>query len=162
MNVRNKYSAFRICDIAIYKLGFIGDVIKMIRYAVENDFELLIKYDKHICETELRDCIKAKRVLIMFSDNIFIGWLRFNLFWDNIPFMNMLYFLEDYRGKGYGSQLVTFWEREMLKNKHKMVLTSTQSNERAQFFYRKIGYADCGSLLLPDEPLEIILLKNLG
>lgn len=133
----------------------------MIRYATENDFELLSKYDKHICETELRNCIKAKRIIIMFHDGIFIGWLRFNLFWDNTPFMNMLYFLEDYRRRGYGCQLVSFWEREMSKNNYKMVLTSTQSNEQAQFFYRKIGYVDCGSLLLPDEPLEIILSKVL-
>ena len=133
----------------------------MIRYANEKDFELLSKYDKHICETELKNCIMSERILIMFNDDVFIGWLRFNLFWDNIPFMNMLYLLEDYRGKGYGSQLASFWEQEMLKRKYKMVLTSTLSNEQAQFFYRKIGYVDCGSLLLPDEPLEIILLKKL-
>ena len=34
--------------------------------------------------------------------------------------------------------------------------------EQGQFFFRKIGYRDCGSLLMPDEPLEIILSKNLG
>lgn len=138
------------------------NILKMIRYAVENDFELLSRYDRHICEAELRDCIKAKRILIMFQDDRLIGWLRFNLFWDNIPFMNMLYFLEDYREKGYGSRLVRFWEKEMLKSSYKMVLVSTRSDEQAQFFYRKIGYTDCGSLLLPGEPLEIILLKNLG
>ena len=43
----------------------------------------------------------------------FIGWLRFNLFWDNTPFMNMLFVLEPHRGKGIGRQLVTCWEREM-------------------------------------------------
>lgn len=134
----------------------------MIRYATENDFELLNKYDKHICESELRECIKVKRILIMFNGESFIGWLRFNLFWDNIPFMNMLYFLEDYRREGYGSQLVSFWEQEMKKSRYNIVLTSTKSNEQAQFFYRRIGYVDCGSLLLPKEPLEIILLKNIG
>lgn len=133
----------------------------MIRYATENDFELLNKYDKHICESELRECIKVKRILIMFNGESFIGWLRFNLFWDNIPFMNMLYFLEDYRREGYGSQLVSFWEQEMKKSRYNIVLTSTKSNEQAQFFYRRIGYVDCGSLLLPNEPLEIILLKNI-
>lgn len=133
----------------------------MIRYAEDYDLDLLCKYDRHISRAELGSCIKAKRVLIMFHDDIFIGWLRFNLFWDNIPFMNMLHFVEEYRGKGYGSRLVSFWEKEMSKSGYKMVLTSTQSDERGQFFYRKNGYVDCGSLLLPGEPLEIIFRKNL-
>ncbi len=133
----------------------------MIRYANKNDITTLKKYDKHICEIELKNSINAKRILILLHNDTFIGWLRFNLFWDNIPFMNMLYMLEDYRGKGYGKQLVGFWEKEMLKNGYKMVMTSTLSNEDAQFFYRKNGYVDCGSLLLPKEPLEIIMLKNL-
>lgn len=134
----------------------------MIRYADKGDFEILSGYDKHISEVELKNSINAKRVLVMFHNGHLIGWLRFNLFWDNMPFMNLLYFLEEYRGRGYGTQLVDFWEKEMAKNKYTMVLTSTLSNEQAQFFYRKNGYRDCGSLLLPDEPLEIIMLKNLA
>jgi hypothetical protein len=39
------------------------------------------------------------------------------------------------------------------------VLTSTLANERGQFLYRKLGYHDCGGLLLPNEPLEILLLS---
>lgn len=133
----------------------------MIRYANENDLEILIKYDKHIREKELKDSINNKRILVMFMNHVFIGWLRYNLFWDSVPFMNMLYFLEEYRGKGYGGQLIHYWEEEMVKSNYKRVLTSTLSNEGAQFFYRKNGYVDCGALLLPHEPLEIILLKNL-
>lgn len=133
----------------------------MIRYAGQKDLEVLKKYEHGIRESELENSIRAKRIFMMFQQDIFVGWLRFNLFWDNTPFMNMLYFLEGYRGKGYGSQLVSYWEEEMLKRNYKQVLTSTLSNEQAQFFYRKNGYVDCGSLLLPGEPLEIILLKNL-
>jgi len=133
----------------------------MIRYANEMDLEILKKYDKHISENELRNSVKLRRILVMFDHNKFIGWLRFSLFWDNIPFMNMLYFLEEYRGKGYGKQLVDYWEKEMLKDHYETVLTSTLSTEKAQFFYRKNGYVDCGSLLLLNEPLEIILRKSL-
>lgn len=132
----------------------------MIRYADERDFDILSKYDIHINSSELKKSIDDKRVLIMFNDE-FIGWLRFGFFWDSIPFMNMLYFLEEHRGKGYGGQLVGFWEKEMRDRQYKTVMTSTQSNEQAQFFYRKNGYTDCGSLLLTDEPLEIIMLKRL-
>lgn len=134
----------------------------MIRYAEEKDFETVRKHDRHISEKELKKAIQAKRVLIMYRNDCFVGWLRFNLFWDEIPFMNMLYLLEEYRGQGYGGRLVDFWEKEMADSGYKMVLTSTLSNEQAQFFYRKNGYVDCGSLLLPGEPLEIILRKELA
>ena len=134
----------------------------MIRYAIESDLEFLKKYEHGICEAELRNSIRARRILVLFHKDSFIGWLRFNLFWDNTPFMNMLYLLEEYRGRGYGTHLVRYWETEMIKKNYKTVLTSTLSNEQAQFFYRKNGYVDCGSLLLPDEPLEILFMKNLG
>lgn len=132
----------------------------MIRYANENDLKILKKYEHGISESELQNSVNAGRVLMMFHENDFIGWLRFNLFWDNTPFMNMLYFLEGYRGKGYGRQMLGFWEKEMKKRNYTQVLTSTLSNEQAQFFYRKNGYVDCGSLLLPGEPLEIFFLKS--
>ena len=133
----------------------------MIRYANENDIEIISKYDEHISKEELINIIKLKRVIVMYEDDKFIGWLRYNLFWDNTPFMNMLYLLDNERGKGKGSQLVEFWENEMRERNYEFVLTSTQSNEEAQFFYRKLGYIDNGALLLPNEPLEIILYKNL-
>ena len=133
----------------------------MIRYANNDDVEIISKYDKHISIEELVNIIKMKRVIVMFNNGKFIGWLRFNLFWDNTPFMNMLYFLDNERGKGYGRQLVSFFEKEMANKGYECVLTSTQSNEEAQFFYRKLGYIDSGSLLLPNEPLEIIFYKKI-
>lgn len=133
----------------------------MIRYANENDIEIISKYDEHISKEELINIIKLKRVIVMYEGDKFIGWLRYNLFWDNTPFMNMLYLLDNERGKGKGSQLVEFWENEMKQKRYEYVLTSTQSNEEAQFFYRKLGYVDNGALILPNEPLEIILYKKL-
>jgi len=45
---------------------------------------------------------------------------------------------------------------------YSVVLTSTQSNESAQHFYRRLGYRDAGGLLLPEEPLEILFVKYIG
>ncbi len=133
----------------------------MIRYANFQDFTVLNEHDRHISESELRNSIHAKRVLVMYQNDNFIGWLRFGLFWDNIPFINMLYVLDGYRKKGNGTELVSFWEKEIAQDNYKQVLTSTQSNEQAQFFYRKIGYTECGALLLPKEPLEMFFIKDL-
>ena len=133
-----------------------------IRYAELGDLEMVAEYDEHISKAELQNAITRKRVILLFVDGEYEGWLRFNLFWDNIPFMNMLYISEEQRGKGYGRKLVAFWEDEMAKQGYKFVLTSTQSDEEGQLFYRKLGYTDRGALLLPREPLEIIFYKKVG
>lgn len=133
----------------------------MIRYAEKIDLPFLSELDRHISKEEMENSIRLKRILVLFVGETFAGWLRYNLFWDNMPFMNMLYILEGVRGKGYGKEMVTFWENEMRRKGYNRVLTSTLANEQAQFFYRKLGYTDSGALLLPDEPLEIVFLKNL-
>ena len=109
-----------------------------------------------------QSAIAMKRIILLFIDGKLEGWLRFNLFRDNIPFMNLLYLFEEQRGKGCGTKMVEFWEREMAAQGYGFILTSTRSNEEGQFFYRKLGYTDRGALVLPDEPPEIILYKKIG
>lgn len=132
-----------------------------IRIAEKADSEELIKYDKHIEPEELKSIILLKRVIIAEEEKM-VGWLRWNLFWDNTPFINMLFLLEEYRNKGYGKAMVKYWEALMRQYGYKLVMTSTLSNEAAQHFYRKLNYIDSGALLLPGEALEIIFTKQLS
>ena len=57
-----------------------------------------------------------------------------------------------------------FWENEMQQLGYKMLMTSTQVDENAQHFYRKLGYQDAGGLLLsvPDyqQPMELFFIKE--
>lgn len=133
----------------------------MIRYASTEDLDALSELDVHISLTELSDVIGRRRVIIATESGRLLGWLRYGLFWDNLPFMNMLYIIDGERGKGLGTALCDFWERELKKLGYSLALTSTLSDERGQFFYRKRGYRDCGSLLLPGEVTEIIMYKKL-
>lgn len=132
-----------------------------IRYAVMADKELLLSKDSHIKENIWKDSINNNREIIMFVNSNFAGWLRYNLFWDKIPFMNMLYLLEEYRGKGYGTRMVEFWESEMIKHGYDKVMTSSQANESAQHFYRKLGYRDAGGFFPFCNDFEIIFTKEL-
>ena len=75
--------------------------------------------------------------------------------------MNMLYIIDGERGNGLGKTLCDFWERELKELGYSLALTSTLSDERGQLFYRKRGYRDCGSLILPNEVTEIIMYKKL-
>lgn len=132
-----------------------------IKYATINNYDLLESKDSHIRKEEWKRLIENSQALVFYVDGNFAGWLRYNLFWDEIPFMNMLYFLEEYRGKGYGMQMVKFWESEMIKLGYDKVMTSSQANEFAQHFYRKFGYQDAGSFFPFCNDLEIIFTKEL-
>lgn len=132
----------------------------MIRFASTEDLDTLSQLDGHISKTELLNVIERRRVIVVTEGGRILGWLRCGLFWDNLPFMNMLYIIDGERGKGLGTALCSFWENAMKELGHSLVLTSTQADERGQFFYRKRGYRDCGSLILPGEVTEIIMYKE--
>jgi ribosomal protein S18 acetylase RimI-like enzyme len=131
-----------------------------IRTVEINDFQWLKENDKHISEKTLETKIKNKEILVVEEDGKMVGWLRYGLFWDNIPFMNMLFLLEEHRKKGIGKKLVKYWENNMKKNGYRNVLTSTQSNEEGQHFYRKMGYTEIGGFKFKKDPYEIIFQKG--
>ena len=131
-----------------------------IRLAVAQDIPLLSEWDEHISKQELINSVQLNRVYIAEIGQRPIGWLRYNLFWDNTPFMNMLCLIEEEQRKGYGKELVLHWERQMKLLGYETVLTSTQSNEYSQHFYVKLGYEAVGGFLLKPEPYEIIMAKN--
>lgn len=133
-----------------------------IKTAKETHFSFLEEHDSHISIEMLKSKIEREEILVMELNGKCIGWLRYGLFWDEIPFMNMLYFIEEYRRKGYGNALVKFWETMLLEKGFRMFLTSTLANEEAQFFYRKQGYTDIGGFILPSQPLEIMLMKDMS
>lgn len=132
-----------------------------IRLAEECDFEILSRNDKHVSAEMLKKKISDKNILIAEKNGEFAGWLRYNLFWDEMPFMNMLFVIEKFRGTGIGRELVRSWEKMMSEQGYKFLLTSTQANEYSQHFYRKLGYSDLGGFFPFGEEYEIILGKRL-
>lgn len=132
-----------------------------IRPAHSGDLDLILRYDRHIRREEAEFSVRRNWIFMAEENKEFCGWLRYNLFWDSIPFMNMLFILEKARGKAFGKRLVGYWEDEMRKQAYKTVMTSTASDEYAQHFYRKLGYQAVGGFLPDGEPYEAIFLKRL-
>ena len=132
-----------------------------IRVAAQTDLPFLRENDSHIADEELVSVVQRGRILVAEDSDNPIGWLRWGLFWDEIPFMNMLTVQSLNRGQGIGSALVRYWETQMRRAGYSTVLTSTLADESAQNFYRAMGYTDAGVLLLPGEPSEIFLRRDL-
>ena len=132
-----------------------------VRKAKPDDAAEILREDRWFSPQELARKIAAGQVLVLEAEGTPAGFLRYGLFWDSIPFMNMLRVRESCRGKGYGSRLVSEWEREMKRQDFHGVMTSTAASETAQHFYQKLGYTAVGSFFPPGEPLELILFKAL-
>lgn len=135
-----------------------------IRYVQMEDMEFWYRLDKHLPETEFVNKVRDKRGYILLLDGVPIGILRYNLFWDNTPFCTLIFVEWDYQGKGYGRRLIEFWENDMKRKGYGMLLTSTQVDESSQHFYRKLGYKDCGGVMIdiPEyaQPMEMFLIKS--
>ena len=134
-----------------------------IRYVQIEDQGFWYRLDQHLPEAEFINKVRDKRGYVLLLDGIPIGLLRYNLFWDNTPFCTLLYIDQDYQGKGYGKRLMGFWEKDMRLQGYGMLLTSTQVDESAQHFYRKLGYKDCGGFVIDiseyAQPMEMFLVK---
>lgn len=136
-----------------------------IKYVEDSDKEFWYSLDKHLPEVEFNKKVRDKQGYVLFNDGIAVGVLRYNLFWDNTPFCTMLFVDWSQQKNGYGRALMQFWEEDMKKQGYGMVMTSTQVDEEAQHFYRKLGYKDCGGFTVDipgfEQPMEMFMSKGL-
>ena len=134
-----------------------------IRYVQSGDREFWYGLDRHLPDNEFKKKIRDKQGYILLENNKPIGLLRLHLFWDNTPFCTMLFIDRNYRGKGFGKTLMEYWEADMKSQGYDMLLTSTRVDEEAQHFYRKLGYKDCGGVVIDvpkyEQPMELFLIK---
>ena len=135
----------------------------MIRQVEKQDKAAWYALDQHLPETVFDEKVRCGQGYVYVEDEKIIGVLRYNLFWDNTPFCTMLFIDSDHRKKGYGKLLMEHWERDMKSRGYGMLMTSTQVDEDAQHFYRKLGYKDCGGFVVDvpgyEQPMEMIMIK---
>ena len=132
-----------------------------IRYAIVEDIDFWLSLDKHISLDVLKKKMLDKECLVILDENSYVGILRFNYLWDNTPFVNMLYIKNEYQQKGYGKELMLYFENEMKNIGYNEIMTSTQIDEEGKYFYAKLGYKKIGSLFISNQAEELILIKEL-
>ena len=137
----------------------------MIRYAEAQDKAEWFALDKHLSENGFYEKVRNRQGYVLLKEGKIVGILRYNLFWDNTPFCNLIFIDATQRAKGNGRQLMEHWEQDMKNRGYGMVMTSTQVDEEAQHFYRKLGYKDSGGFVIDiqgyEQPMELIMTKAL-
>ena len=136
-----------------------------IRLADQSDLPFWRTLDRHIAEDVLSRKLAGGECYVLTLDGERAAILRYNLFWDSVPFCTLLYVADAHQRKGLGRALMARWEDDMRALGHGMAMVSTQVDEAAQHFYRALGYRDAGGFV-PDvpgyeQPMELIMVKDL-
>jgi len=138
----------------------------IIELAQGKNKEKIERLDRHIPSIRLDECIGNGQIYVLKDDlgnngsqahrlkDTVVGVLRYSLFWQTIPFLDLLYIDEAYRNHGFGTQMMREWESHMTAYGYKYVMTSTQVDEDAWQFYEKHGYRKIGSFLPPEQEAE--------
>lgn len=129
------------------------------------DSGFVLRVDTHASEDSFQNRVLTQSGYVLWEGAQPVGLMHHCVLWDKLPFLNLMYVVEEYRGRGFGTRALAQWEEEMKKRGYQMVLLSTQADESAQHFYRKQGYADCGGLIFQntpfDQPTELFFRKVL-
>ena len=147
----------------------------MIELAKGKDKQKIEKLDRHIPSQRLGECIENGQVYVLKDDSIKNGGqnhrlkdpvvcvLRYSIFWQTIPFLDLLYIDEAYRNRGFGTQMMREWENLLKIRGYSYAMTSAQADEDAWNFYEKLGYCKTGGFFPPEqEAEEWIYVKRLS
>ena len=126
-----------------------------VKLAEMKDNRRIANLDRHIPPARLDECIEQGQVYVLEdTDDSVFGVLRYSLFWQTIPFLDLIYLHESCRGKGFGTEMMRKWECEMRSLGYEYVMTSTQADEDAWRFYEKLGYRRVGGFFPPEQDAE--------
>ena len=135
---------------ASYTLGYAKTTseeenISVGEMGIEKEYDNILKGEDGYINSEYvsftpEDEIEGGFVLVAKKDEKIVGVLRCSLFWQSIPFLDLIFLEENFRRLGIGSAMIKKWEDDMVKLGFTHVMTSTQANETAYVFYEKLGY----------------------
>ncbi|MEZ5277401.1 MAG: GNAT family N-acetyltransferase [Opitutaceae bacterium] len=133
-----------------------------VRIAVERDFDQIHMADLSIKPEILRTKIGRNEVIVCDESGHITGVLRFQWFWDYLPFINYIWVEEGFRDEHRASRMIEKLEATTEGRNYKRIMASTQSNETAQNFFRKVGFQYAGGFAMSDQPFELIMIKYLN
>lgn len=93
-----------------------------------------------------------------------IGFMRIDLFgaFAKFPLLRVIAVNDQFRGQGFGSAMLKFYEDMGFENSSKLFLLVSEFNVRAKSLYEQIGYDNVGKIpdLYQDGIAEFLMMKK--
>src|SRR2546423_12734915 len=100
----------------------------MLRAAQATDFLFLRGFTSESRDRQLRAQIRDGRLRIIESSEGAVGFIKFYVLWEVLPFIEVIIVRDDCRGRGIGRGAIRDWEAE-IERSFRRAIVSTQADE---------------------------------
>ncbi|MGD9395535.1 MAG: GNAT family N-acetyltransferase [Candidatus Thorarchaeota archaeon] len=117
----------------------------IVRFAGPELLEWCVVEDSQVTEQVIRHKIINDEIIIAELDGKPVGYLRLEYLWSTIPYIGMIFVIEDYQKEGIGLKILTFIEDYLKGRGHDVLYSSSQANEpEPQAWHRSVGFVESG------------------
>ena len=119
----------------------------MVRFAGASDLSACVELDPHVGEDVLARKIEAGEVVLAEVNGEPAGYLRLEYLWSKVPYIGLIFVVEERRGCGVGRAMLAFVEGFLRGRSYRVLLSSSQADEaEPQAWHRRMGFEECGVL----------------
>lgn len=129
-----------------------------------DEFEICKSYDQLLPSNKLKEKLQEGYIFLLKDKDNIVGYLRWDLFWNRIPYICLIKLIENHRGQGLGKTLLNAFEQHARNINKSFIISSSQANEpRPQNWHKQEGFREIGilSTLNEDGSDEIFYRKEL-
>lgn len=135
-----------------------------IKYATKDDLDVCHVFDKYNTNEVLLEKIQRDMVILAWLDKSCAGYLRWDWFWNRLPYLSLIQVNAQERNKGVGFKLINNWQQTLKEQNFDFILSSSQKNEPSAInWHLRQGFQQIGQLssLNEDGSEEIFMRKEL-
>ena len=137
-----------------------------VRFANQMDLDECIVLDHPTMPVEvIKRKVEQREIIVAEKAGQLVGYLRLEYLWSTVPYIALIWVVEDQRQQGIGSAMLRYLENVLREQGHTALYSSSQANEpEPQAWHRHVGFEECGFIAGMNEGGvgEIFFRKDLG
>ena len=122
-----------------------SDQIK-VRFAERMDLDGCITLDHpHMPAEVIQRKVEQREIIVAEKAGQLAGYLRLDCLWSFVPYIALIWVVEDQRQQGVGRAMLRYLENVLCEQGHTALYSSSQANEpEPQAWHRYVGFEECG------------------
>lgn len=120
-----------------------------VRFADQTDLDGCIALDHPAIPAEvIKRKVEQREIIVAEKAGQLVGYLRLEYLWSVVPYIALIWVVEDQRQQGIGSAMLRYLEDVLRERGHTALYSSSQANEpEPQAWHRHAGFEECGFIV---------------